>query len=60
MSSFSDLCRKITNSDGFKTLLLLFLDQVIICKLIPVDTNQVLSKVKPSVLIANDAFVFVF
>ncbi len=59
MSSFSDLHKKIAGEDQFKTRLLSFLDQVIRCELTPVDTNQVLPKVGPSALAANNASVFV-
>ncbi len=41
LSSFSNLCRKIADEDGFKIRLLSFLNQVIRCELTPVDTNQV-------------------
>ena len=58
MSSFSDLQRKIVDKNEFKTRLLSFLDQVIRCKLTPVDTNQVLSEVGPSALATNNASVF--
>ncbi len=40
MPSFSDLRRKIVDEDGFKAQLLFFLDQVIRCKLTPVDTDK--------------------
>ena len=35
-----------------------FLDQMIRWELTPVDTNQVLSEVRPSALATNDASVF--
>ncbi len=58
MASFSDLCRKIADKDGFKIRLLSFLDQVIRYKLIPIDTNQISPEVGPSVLAIPDASVF--
>ncbi len=58
MSSFSDLRKKIADEDGFKIQLFSFPDQVIRCKLTPVDTNQVLSEIGPSASAAPDAFVF--
>lgn len=60
ISSFSDLCKKIADEDRFKTRLLLFLDQVIRCKLIPMDTNKILPKVRLLALATKDAFVFAF
>ncbi len=59
-SSFSDLCRNIADKDRFKTRLLLFLDQVIRCKLTPMDTNQVLPEVGSSTLAAKNASIFAF
>ncbi len=58
ISSFSDLCRKIADEDGFKIRLLLFVDQVIRYKLTPVDTNQVLPKVVPSASATPDGSIF--
>lgn len=58
MSSSFNLHKRIVDEDGFKTWLLSSLDQVIRCKLTPVDTNQVLLEVKLSVLAINNTSVF--
>lgn len=59
MSSFFDLNEKIVDKHKFKTRLLLFLDQVIRCKLTPIDMNQVLPEIGLSSSATNDASVIV-
>ncbi len=58
--NFSNLCIKIADKDRFKTQLFAFLDQVIRCKLILVDTNKVSTEVGLAVLATKDGSVFIF
>ena len=58
ISSFSGFHGKIVDKNTFKTQLLSFLDQVIKCKLIPINTNQVLSEIRSSALATNNTFFF--
>lgn len=58
MSSFSDLHKKIVDENKFKIQILSFLNQIIRYELTPVDINQVLAKVKLSVLVIDNTSVF--
>ncbi len=60
MSNFFDLRRKIVDEDEFKAWLFSFLDRVIRCELISVDTDKVLPEVGPSAATTGEDKAFFF
>lgn len=58
MSSFFNFCKIIASKDEFETKLLLFLDQIIKSKLISININQVLPKVRLLALAINNTSIF--
>lgn len=54
-----DVCKKIAKENRFKTLLLLFLNQIIRYKLTLIDINQVLPKVGLSIFAIANTSIFI-
>lgn len=59
MPNFFDVCKKMAKENRFKTLLLLFLNQIIRYKLTLININQVLSKAGLSIFAIANTSIFI-